>query len=98
MEVKIPKINWIPFNKDDPPTNLSNDQTCLVLLREGNYDNGETCIYHTDIATPFGDYIGDFWDTENDWYEGQLIEVLAYAELPIYLSEEELIETEVYNV
>lgn len=95
MELKIPKINWIPFDKDNPPTNLADDQVCLILLREDNYDNGKTWTYHTDVATPFGEYIGNFWSTENDWYEGQLIEVLAYAELPTYLSEKDLVETEV---
>lgn len=31
---------------------------------------------------PYGHYLDDFWDTENDWIEGQNnTEVLAYAEL-----------------
>ena len=34
----------------------------------------------------------DFWNTENDWDEGQLLEVLAYTELPYCLSEEDLVE------
>ena len=34
----------------------------------------------------------DFWDTFNDWDEGQRIEVLAYAELPYCLRECELVD------
>ena len=83
---KTPKINWIAFDKNNPP-NLWETQTFLVLLREDNYDNGATWRYSVDTATPWGDYIDDFWDTSNDWCEGQRVEVVAYAELPYSLSE-----------
>ena len=62
------------------------------FFRSDNYDNGASWTYHTDCAEPFGDYLDNFWDTENDWYEGQQIEVLAYAEFPCWLKEEDLEE------
>lgn len=86
--MKIPKINWIPFDKNNPPVKLS-DERYLIFFRD-TYDYGATLRYHVDIATPYGAYLGDFWDTETDWNEGQLIEVLAYAEIPCYLKEKDL--------
>ena len=88
--MKIPKINWIPFNKDNPPAKLS-DEHYLIFFRD-TYDHGATWRYYVDIATPYGIYLGDFWDTETDWNEGQRIEVLAYAEIPCGLKEKDLEE------
>lgn len=31
-KMKVPKIDWKPFDKDNPPTDLADDQTCLILL------------------------------------------------------------------
>lgn len=90
--MRVPKINWIPFDKNNPPANLNFDEEFLILLREDNYDNGATWMYHMDYATPYGSYLDNFWDTSNDWDEGQLIEVLAYAEFPSYLRETDLME------
>ena len=90
--IKVPKINWIPFDRKNPPINLSPEAEYLILLREDNYDNGDTWTYSVDTATPFGDYIDDFWDTNNDWCEGQLIEVVAYSRFPSYLKESDLID------
>lgn len=85
-----PKFNWIPFDKNNPPTNLCNDTNYLIFLREDDYDDGATWTYSVDIATAYGRYLDDFWDTENDWKEGQRVEVLAYAELPYWQKEEDL--------
>ena len=90
--MRVPKINWIPFDKNNPPANLNFDEEFLIFLREDNYDNGATWTYHTDCATPYGSYLDNFWNTSNDWDEGQLIEVLAYAEFPSYLRETDLVE------
>ena len=40
------------------------------LERQMNADNN----WHqsVDIATPFGSYLDDFWDTDNDWDEGSV--------------------------
>ena len=91
MSLKVPKINWIPFDKNNPPTDLCVGEEYLIFLREDHYDKGATWTYHMDYATPYGDYLDNFWDTENDWREGQCIEVLAYAEFPSYLEESDLV-------
>ena len=90
--MKIPNIKWIPFDKANPPSELDWDDKYLIFLREDHHDNGSTWDYSVDIATPYGDYIDGFWDTDNDWCEGQRIEVIAYAELPQYLKETDLKE------
>lgn len=91
--MKVPKINWISFDKKNPPTDLGCcGEEYLILLREDHYDNGATWTYHMDYATAYGSYIDDFWDTCNDWCEGQRVEVLAYAEFPSYLKESDLAE------
>lgn len=90
--MKIPKINWIPFDRKNPPTDLFDEEYFLILLREDNYDNGATWRYSVDVATPCGSYIDDFWDTVNDWCEGQHVEVVAYARFPSYLKESDLVK------
>lgn len=90
--MKIPNIKWIPFDKSSPPLELNWDANYLILLREDNYDNGTTWSYSVDIANPYGNYIDDFWDTDNDWCEGQRVEVVAYAELPYSVKETDLKE------
>ena len=92
--MKVPMIKWMPFNKINPPFNLSFDTDYLILLKEDNYNNGATWHYSMDHARPFGSYIDNFWDTTNDWCEGQMVEVVAYAEFPYYVKEEDLIESE----
>ena len=39
--MKIPVINWIPFDPNDPPTDLY-DTDYLIFLREDNLSNGKT--------------------------------------------------------
>ena len=90
--MKVPKIKWIPFDPKNPPSNLFPDEKFLILLREDNYDNGATWRYSVDVATPYGSYLSNFWSTENDWDEGQRIEVVAYAEFPSYLKESDLVK------
>ena len=92
--MKVPKINWIPFDNKNPPTDLNGDSDYLILLREDDYDEGKTWRYSVDVASPYGNYIDSFWDTANDWCEGQRVEVVAYAELPYYLKESDLFEIE----
>ena len=92
--MKIPKLDWIPFNEDKPPFDLIEEKEYLILLREDDYNKGATWTYHVDVATPYGTYLGNFWNTTNDWFEGQMIEVLAFCELPYGLKEEDLIDEE----
>lgn len=95
--MKVPNINWIPFDKLNPPENLCPEQEMLILLREDNYDNGKTWRYSVDIAHPYGTYLDDFWDTCNDWLEGQRVEVIGYAELPYSLLEDDLKDAKNFN-
>ena len=88
--LKVPKIDWVPFDKNNPPM-LNLFETCFILIREDNYDNGSTWCYSMDVAEPYGSYIDNFLDTENDWCEGQRVEVVAYAEFPHYVKESELV-------
>lgn len=90
--MKVPKIDWVPFDKNNPPTSLCYSVEYLILLREDAYDDGATWSYAVDYATPYGDYLDNFWDTSNDWDEGQRIEVLAYADFPCCLKESDLVE------
>lgn len=90
--MKIPKINWIPFDRNNPPIDLCDDENFLILLREDGYNNGANFRYSVDVATPYGSYIDDFWDTDNDWCEGQRVEVVAYSRFPSYLKESDLVD------
>lgn len=90
--LKVPKIEWVPFDKDNPPKFLLCHHEYLVLIKEDNYDNGETWSYSVDLATPYGNYISNFWDTQVDWKEGQIVEVVAYAEFPFEVKEDKLME------
>ena len=56
--MKIPKLDWISFNPDNPPV-----------------------VYYMVVATAYGSYLDNFWDTTNDWCEGNDIHVIAYCYL-----------------
>lgn len=38
--------------------------------------------YFVDVASSHGDYIDDYWDTFNDWIEGQETHIIAWMPLP----------------
>lgn len=90
--MKVPEFNWISFDKNNPPADLCPEEEFIILFREDDYNDGATWTYQTDHATPYGSYLDNFWDTLNDWDEGQRIEVLAYAEFPKYMKEHDLVE------
>lgn len=89
MDKLLPKINWISFDKDNPPKDIPFDTECLIFLREKYTEEWE---YSVDIAIPYGKYLDNFWNTNVDWKEGQDVEVLAYAQLPYAQKESELIK------
>lgn len=91
MNKLFPKINWISFDKNNPPKDIPPDTECLIFLREKYAEEWE---YSVDIAIPYGKYLDDFWNTNVDWKEGQNVEVLAYAQLPYAQKESELIKVE----
>ena len=43
---------------------------------------GEPWEYFTDVADSHGSYIDDFWDTFNDWKEGQETHITHWMPLP----------------
>ena len=93
--MKVPEFDWIPFNEENPPSipvSVYGDEKYIIFFREAMRFDDSAWWYHTDIATPNGSYLGNFWDTENDWDEGQKIEVLAYAKFPVFMIENELKE------
>lgn len=79
--MKIPKIKWIPFDSNNPPANLNPDETFLIFLREDDYNNGASWHYSVDVASPYGDYLDNFWTTENDWLEGQRVSLIVKTTL-----------------
>lgn len=90
--MRIPKINWLPFDKNNPPVNLDENVDYLILLKDDEWSHGKTWRYNVDIANPYGSYIDDFWNTSIDWLEGNEVHVIAYAEFPYGIKEEDLIE------
>lgn len=63
------------------------------ITRKGILIDGvDLVLQYIFAGIPNGSYIDDFWDTENDWLEGNQVEVVAYAEFPYGLKECDLIE------
>ena len=58
-KLKIPRINWEPFDKNNPPMNLGYEKTYLILLREDWHrrSNERKWRYHVDVATAYGSYL-----------------------------------------
>lgn len=53
----------------------------LVVVKE-KYPHEEKWNVHVDVAASHGNYIDDFWDTFNDWKEGQEVHVTHWMPLP----------------
>lgn len=92
--LELPCTSQLVWNLCDKKTPFIEDigSTFLVLLRdnEGRNKNGsrrkgvkDYWCWHTDFAryAPGNGHIGD-WNTENDWDEGQLVEIVAWADKP----------------
>ena len=71
------EINWIDC-KDCLPTE---SKDYLVIVKEWN-DMREKWEYDIDLAW-LGTYIDDFWDTCNDWCEGQEVHITHWAEIEV---------------
>lgn len=70
------EMDWFTKNQMDQ---LDGEVNCIVLIEETDFDGKK--IKHIDLGWTNGNYIDDFWGTENDWDEGQELHVFAY--LPI---------------
>lgn len=73
------EIIWVPCEERMP----SDDKLdhFLVIVRE-RWGDDTSYIYHVDYAYNHGDYIDNFWDTYNDWKEGQEVHITHWAEIP----------------
>lgn len=53
----------------------------LVVVEE-KYPHETEWNIHVDVAGSHGDYIDGFWDTFNDWNEGQEVHITHWMPLP----------------
>jgi hypothetical protein len=71
------EINWIPCKERLPEMG----DIYLVLIKQ-KYDYEKEWNYVVDVASNYGDYIDNYWNTFNDWIEGQETHVIYWAEIP----------------
>ena len=92
--MKIPKLDWIAFNPNEPPVDLTDSEDAyLVLIEDRGYPPhylNEPYEYHIDVATAYGSYLDNFWNTTNDWDEGNDIHVIGYCDLSNQIKVEEM--------
>lgn len=81
------EINWISCKEKLPEMG----DIYLVLIKQ-KYDWQKEWEYHVDVAQNYGDYIDNYWNTFNDWIEGQETHVIYWAKIPFPT---DLIEKEV---
>lgn len=68
---------WIPVSERLPEVG----NTCIVTGKQ-KYLWEKEWEYFVDVADSGGDYIDDYWDTNNDWIEGQETHIIAWMPLP----------------
>ena len=56
-------------------------ETYLVVIKEWSHSRGRW-NHEVDVATSGGTYIDGFWDTFNDWCEGQEVHITHWMPLP----------------
>ncbi len=71
------EITWVSCEERLPEVGDS----YLVFIKQ-KYDYENEWEYHVDVAMNYGSYIDDYWDTFNDWIEGQETHITHWAELP----------------
>ena len=75
------EINWIDCKERLPNTDGKEGCEFLVIIKEEGINKGGW-DYGIDLAW-FGTYIDDFWDTCNDWCEGQEVHVTHWATIDV---------------
>lgn len=81
--LQIPTIDpvkhgrWIPCNERLPEIGGT-----YIVTGIQKYAHEKEWHYFVDVASSHGDYIDDYWDTFNDWVEGQETHIVAWMPLP----------------
>lgn len=70
-------MRWTPVSERLPEAG----NTCIVTGKQ-KYSWEKDWHVFVDVAESGGDYIDDYWDTFNDWKEGQETHIIAWAPLP----------------
>lgn len=73
------EIEWIACEERMPSDDILDH--FLVIVRE-RWSDDTSYIYNVDYARNHGDYIDNYWDTYNDWKEGQEVHITHWAEIP----------------
>lgn len=69
------EINWISC-KERLPEDIDK---YLVIIKDHDFFE-DKWNYDIDVANSYGSYIDDFWDTINDWKEGQEVHITHWAD------------------
>lgn len=71
------KSDWIPCSDKLPE--IGGSYIVSGIIKE----QGRKELDHfVDVASNYGDYIDNYWDTFHDWNEGQEIHITAWRPLP----------------
>lgn len=76
----LPAIKPIKWNLCEKEMPLCMGAYLVTVIEKYSFE--KEWRYHVDIGYAFGDEIDNFWDTCNDWNEGQEIHVIAWSSLP----------------
>ena len=72
-----PEQRWIPCEERLPEIG---DTYIVTGIQKDPHE--KEWHYFVDVASNYGDYIDDYWDTFNDWIEGQETHIVAWMPLP----------------
>lgn len=72
-----PEQRWIPCKERLPEIG---DTYIVTGIQKDPHE--KEWHYFVDVASNYGDYIDDYWDTFNDWIEGQETHIVAWKRLP----------------
>ena len=94
---EIDEKGWIPVENNLPE---EGQEVLITIKMDDSYGLGTKIVYEVDVATfcKNSGYIDSacgngFFDTDNDWDEGQPICVIAWMPKPIAYSESKKIES-----
>lgn len=73
----VKRGRWIPCNERLPEIG---DAYIVTGIQKDPHE--KEWHYFVDVASNYGDYIDEYWDTFNDWIEGQETHIVAWMPLP----------------